>query len=65
VRKPLPYLQQVMQVLGFAHYMLKRCDQALPLVRDSGRRVPNLRPARAWLAATYAPLGQIERGRRR
>ena len=50
-------------VLGFAHYMLKQYAQALPLLRDSVSRAPELRPSHAWLAATYAQLGQIEEAR--
>ena len=49
--------------LGFAHYMLEQFAEALPLVRDSVRRAPKMRAARAWLAATYGQLGQIEEAR--
>ena len=50
-------------ILGFAHYMLKQYAQALPLLRDSVSRAPQLRPSRAWLAATHAQLRQAEEAR--
>lgn len=47
-------------VLGFAHYMLKQYAQAVPLLRESVSRAPELRPSHVWLAATHARLGQRE-----
>ena len=49
--------------LGAAHYMLKQYSQALPLLRECVSRAPNLRAGHAWLAATYAQLGNIEEAR--
>jgi adenylate cyclase len=49
--------------LGFAHYMLKEYPQALAPLRECVSRVPTFRSARAWLAATYAQLGQTEDAR--
>ena len=50
-------------VLGFAHYMLKEYVQALPLLRESVSRSPNLRNGHALLAATYAQIGKLEEAR--
>jgi adenylate cyclase len=49
--------------LGVAQYILKRYPQALPPLRECVSRAPNLRGAQAWLAATYAQLGNIEQAR--
>lgn len=49
--------------LGLAHYMLKEYPQALAALRECVSRVPTYRSARAWLAATYAQLGQMEDAR--
>ena len=48
--------------LGFmanACYMLKRYQEAVPLLREYGSRAPNVQIIHIWLAATYAQLGQI------
>jgi adenylate cyclase len=49
--------------LGVAQYTLKQYPQALPPLRECVSRAPNLRGAQAWLAATYAQLGNIEQAR--
>ena len=49
--------------LGLAHYMLKEYVQALPLLRESVSRSPNLRNGHALLAATYAQIGKLEEAR--
>jgi len=43
-----------------AHYMFKQYSEALPLLRESVARAPNLRGGHVFLAATYAQLGRIE-----
>lgn len=43
---------------GLAHYMLKRYEQALPMLTDCVARSPKFRSSRIWLAATYARLGR-------
>jgi adenylate cyclase len=50
-------------ILGFAHFALKQYSRALPLLRDSVSRAPNLRSAHAWLAATCAQLGRLDEAR--
>src|SRR5262245_42846 len=50
-------------LLGLAHYMLKQYLQALPLLRDSVSRSPNVRGTHRMLAATYAQMGQFEEAR--
>jgi adenylate cyclase len=49
--------------LGSAHYTRKQYPQALPALRECVSRAPNLRGGQAWLAATYAQLGNIEQAR--
>ncbi|HWE19602.1 MAG TPA: winged helix-turn-helix domain-containing protein [Hyphomicrobiaceae bacterium] len=48
------------ELLGLAHYMLKKYALALPNLRDGASRAPSLRQAHVFLAATYARLGQAE-----
>jgi adenylate cyclase len=48
---------------GATYYMLKRYAEALPLLRECVSRVPNMRAAHVWLAATYAQLGQLAEAR--
>jgi adenylate cyclase len=49
--------------LGFAHHMLQKYSQAVPLLRECVARAPNLRSGHAWLAVTYAELGKIQEAR--
>jgi adenylate cyclase len=49
---------------GLACYMLKQYAEALPYLRESVSRAPNVRAGRIWLAATYGQLGQLENARR-
>jgi adenylate cyclase len=46
--------------LGFAHYMLKQYEQALPMLRACVSQSPKLRSGHVWLAANLARLGQLE-----
>jgi adenylate cyclase len=46
-------------LLGFAHYMLKQYDQALPMLRACVSRSPTFRSGHVWLAATYAQMGKL------
>jgi adenylate cyclase len=39
---------------------MRKYAEALPLLRESISRSPNMRNAHVWLAATYAQLGQLE-----
>jgi adenylate cyclase len=50
-------------ILGLAHCMLKQYPQAVQLLRQHVSRSPKLAVAHAWLAATYARLGQLEAAR--
>ena len=50
-------------ILGLAHYLRKQYSDALSNLRDCVSRAPMHRGAHAWLAATYAQLGQIEDAR--
>ena len=43
--------------------MLHKYAEALPLLRECVSRAPNLRSGRAWLAATYAQIGQLDEAR--
>ena len=49
--------------LGLAYYMLKRYDDALPLLRDFVSLAPNHPPGHLWLASTYAQMGELEQAR--
>jgi adenylate cyclase len=57
------YLPHSMMWFGAAYYMLKRYEEALPLLRECTSRAPNMRSAHVWLAATYAQLRQPEEAR--
>jgi adenylate cyclase len=48
---------------GNAHYMLGRYEEAVVSLRESARRMPNLRITPLWLAAAYAQLGQLDDAR--
>jgi len=48
---------------GFAHYTLKRYEEALRLLRECVSRAPNFRAGRVYLAATYAQLGRLAEAR--
>jgi adenylate cyclase len=48
---------------GFSHYILKRYEKALRLLRECVSRAPNYRPGRVFLAATYAQLGRLDEAR--
>ena len=50
-------------LLGLAHYILKQYSQALPILRDFVYQLPNFLGGHAWLAATHAQLGQLEKAR--
>jgi adenylate cyclase len=50
-------------VLGLACYMLKRYAEALPHLQECVSRAPNMIGGRAWLAATYAQLDQLDSAR--
>jgi len=49
--------------LGAAHYTLKQYLQALPPLRESVSRAPNLRGGHERLAATYVQLGNLDKAR--
>jgi adenylate cyclase len=49
--------------LGLAHYVARDYAEAARLLREFVARSPNNRPAHEWLTATYAQMGQLERGR--
>ena len=50
-------------VLGLACYMLKRYAESLPHLQEGVSRARNMLGVRAWLAATYAQLDQLESAR--
>ena len=49
--------------IGAAHFMLEEYAQALAVLHDYKTRVPQLPFGHAWLAATYAQLGQLGEAR--
>jgi adenylate cyclase len=49
--------------LGLAYLFLKRYSEAVAPLREFVSQSPNHRPGRAWLAAAYAHLGQLEDAR--
>ncbi len=49
--------------LGYAYYMLKRYDEALPLLLEAASRAPNMAHCRYVLAMTYAQLERHEEAR--
>lgn len=48
---------------GNAYYMLGRYEEAVAPLRESARRMPNLRITPLWLAAAYAQLGRVDEAR--
>jgi len=50
--------------LGFAHYMLEDYAEALAPLTDCVSRAPNMRSGHAWLAATYAQIGELKKARK-
>ncbi len=48
---------------GHALYMLKRYSEAVPPLRESAWRMPDLRVVHLWLAAAYSQLGQMSEAR--
>jgi adenylate cyclase len=50
-------------MIGVAHYLLKQYDQAQRWLREASGRAPNHQYGHAFLAATYAQLGQLEDAR--
>jgi adenylate cyclase len=50
-------------MVGEAHYMLKQYHEAHHWLRDATGRAPNHQYGHAFLAATYAQLGQLEDAR--
>jgi adenylate cyclase len=46
--------------LGLAYFTLRQYAQALAPLRECALRAPNYGPVHAWLAATYARLGQMD-----
>ncbi len=47
-------------ITGQAYYLLKQYDDARRWLREAIGRAPNHQYGHAWLAATYAQLGQLE-----
>ncbi len=47
--------------LGFAYYMLRRYEEALPLLQEAVSRAPDMAHGRYVLAITYARLGALDR----
>jgi adenylate cyclase len=45
---------------GNAYYMLGRYDDAVTPLRESARRMPDLRITQLWLAAAFAQLGRLD-----
>jgi len=50
-------------IMGEAYYLLKQYDDAKRWLREATGRAPNHQYGLAWLAATYAQLGQLEDAR--
>jgi adenylate cyclase len=49
--------------MGNAYYMLGRYEEAVTPLRESARRMPDLRITQLWLAATYAQLDRLGEAR--
>jgi adenylate cyclase len=49
--------------LGHAYFMLRRYDEAVPLLRECAARAPKLQIAHLWLAAACAQIGQLAEAR--
>ena len=47
-------------MVGIAHYLLKQYREAQRWLREATGRAPNHQYGHAFLAATYAQLGQLE-----
>ena len=50
-------------MIGVAHYLLKQYEEAQRWLREASGRAPNHQYGHAFLAATYAQLGQLEGAR--
>jgi adenylate cyclase len=50
-------------ITGQSYYLLKQYEQAKRWLREAIGRAPNHQYGHAWLAATYAQLGQLEDAR--
>jgi adenylate cyclase len=50
-------------MIGVAHYLLKQYEEAQRWLREASGRAPNHQYGHAFLAATYAQLGQTEGAR--
>jgi adenylate cyclase len=57
------YIPLAPQWLGLAYYTVKQYSDAVAQLRECVSRTPNLAGGHAWLAATYAQLGQLEDAR--
>jgi adenylate cyclase len=57
------YVPFATYVLGFAHFMLEQCPQALSLLRDYVAQAPNHGGGHGLLAATLAQMGQLDEAR--
>jgi adenylate cyclase len=57
------YLPVVPLWSGMAHYLLCKYAEALPLLRECVARAPDFLSGHAWLAATYAQMGQLDAAR--
>jgi adenylate cyclase len=49
--------------MGNAYYMLGRYEEAVPALRESAWRMPDLRITQLWLAAAYAQLDRLGEAR--
>lgn len=57
------YPVHALVVLGQAYFGAKRYADAVPPLREAVTRAPNYRPARLFLAATYAQLERLKEAR--
>jgi adenylate cyclase len=62
VRDPF-YPVQALSFLGYAFFIARRYDEALPPLREAIHRAPNFRPPHLFLAATLSRLGRTEEAR--
>ena len=49
--------------LGFAHFVLKRYEEAARLFRECTSHLPNSQSPHLWLACAYAELGRLDEAR--
>lgn len=57
------YPVQALSFLGYAYFVARRYNEAIPPLHEAVHRAPNFRPAHLFLAATFSRLGRTQEAR--